>query len=451
MKSVLILTISCILFFSGIVFSKDHFITLSDEFIVSPSDDYYVSDVINVSGEDNYIGFVLAGSIQEPAVFKEGIDAEILSFLQNQFYEYGYLTQLIIRINSLFYYESILSEFGNKIKIVDLNCTFIIKDSVGYHNAFTAACSVNTKNQNQLSSRVIARSFEEAFNQFHKRMQQGLIVERQISPEELIHNHLKDSCHTRDQLNINSVRKGIFKTFYDFRDNTPDTTIYFNIRYKDKKTELSDIMLHTAKLYNGDWELFENVWGFADGKNVYCFVNNSFYLLEKSEESYYVGLVGKKNLKYTGIGAIAGAGIGGIGNGMSGSVVGLVGGILVGSLFDAASAMLIEVKLNFTTGTFDAYLLESQKKVESTLLFYASGFNKTESGIKLNLNGEYCCTLVPDTWTKVDLPSNIKKINASFMTINKDETLIEISPTLFKTDYYFCLEKKKKNRKSYKS
>ena len=102
-----------------------------------------------------------------------------------------------------------------------------------------------------------------------------------------------------------------------------------------------------------------------------------------------------------GIGAAVGAGLGSIGNGMSGSVVGLVGGILIGSLFDAASARLIEVKLNFITGTYNSYLTEAQKKVESTLLFYASSFNKTESGIKLSLNDEYCCTLLPDTWTAV--------------------------------------------------
>ena len=281
MKSGLILTISCILFFSGIVFSKDKFLSLSDEFIVSPSKNYYVGDVINVTGEENCIGFVLKSTIPQPAVFKEGIGVEIKSFLQNQFYEDKNLTQLIIRINRLFYYESILSEFGNKDKVVDLNCTFIIEDSTGYHNLFTAACSVNSKDQNQLPSRVIARSFKKAFSQFNKRMQLGLLVELQMPPEELTYNPLKDSCHNNYQLNVNRVHKGIFKTFYDFRDNTPDTTIKFNVRYKDKKTELSDIMLHTSKLYNGDWELIENVWGFADGKNVYCFVNNSFYLLGK--------------------------------------------------------------------------------------------------------------------------------------------------------------------------
>ncbi len=70
--------------------------------------------------------------------------------------------------------------------------------------------------------------------------------------------------------------------------------------------------------------------------------------------------------------------------------------------------------------------MNTQKKVKSTLLFYASSYNKTESGIKLNLNGEYCCTLLPDTWTTVNLPSNIKIVQATFNTANKDETKIEI-------------------------
>ena len=44
----------------------------------------------------------------------------------------------------------------------------------------------------------------------------------------------------------------------------------------------------------------------------------------------------------------------------------------------------------------------------------------------------------------LSLTSNIKNVQASFITPNKDETIIEIIPSLFKTDYYFCLEKKKK-------
>lgn len=441
MRFRLILTFSCLLLIINCSFSQGRIISLSNEIIDSPSDYYFVGDVINVTDESDCIGYVLKSGIPIPAYFKSNIDVELLSFLQNQFYEKEELIELIIRINKLFYYESLSSGYGNKVRVVDLNCSFIIKDSAGYHEVFTAACSVKQKNQNYTTAGVIASTFEKAFKQFHHRMQNGVLDRVTISKEMLSYNPLKDSCYMKKQLSVNRKRQGIYKTFYDFRDNTPDTIKKFTVKYKDKKTELSDIMLHTAKLYINN-ERIENVWGFANGNDVYWFIDDSYYLMKKDDISYYSEVVRNKN--YAGVGAITGAGLGGISNGMSGSIAGAVGGALLGSLFGAASAEQAKVNLNFTTGTFDSYLQENQKKAESVILFYASGYNKTDSGIKLSIDGKYCCTLLPNTWTSISLTSEYESVNVLFEVPNKDSMVVEIVPSLFKLDYYFILEKKKK-------
>jgi len=443
MKPRLALTISCILFLSGILFPKEYVLSLSEEIIKSPSDHYYVADVINATDEVCYIGFVLKSGIPEPVKLKDGIQSEILSFLQNQFYEDENLTQLIIRINKLFYYESITQQLGPKVKVVDLNCTFIIKDSTGYHDIFTAACSVNSKDQEKLPSSVVANAFQKVFAQFHNRYSKGLVNEKLLSPIDLTYNPFEDSTYINNLLSEKRVCIGIFKTYYDFRDNTPDTSINFKIKYKHKETELSDIMLYRAIPYTLENEKIDTIWGFSDGKNVYWKVNGSFYLLEKDEKSFYIGMVRDSKTSYAAIGAAVGAGAGMYyGGDYIGGTFGVIGGSLVGGLLGAASGELVKVDLNFATGTSDSYLHSSQKKVESNLLFYASNYNKSE--IKLSLNGEYCCTLLPDTWAVVSLPSSIEIINASFTPPNSSETNIEIIPSLYKTDYYFCIEKKKK-------
>lgn len=419
------------------VFSQEFAITLRYERADIFSNDFFVGEVINVTGEKRCIGFVFDGpyTIIEPAFLGENITDDVSFFLKSHFYNDENDIPLIVRINELFIYETRLADYSYVTRIVDLNCTFIIKDSTGYKDMFTAAYSTIASPSGITHQKNIALAFEHAFKHFYSRFEKGLLEPRTISREDLYNNPLTSKSKIEEHVKINIEKKAIYSSFYDLRDNTPDTTIHFAIRYKEKKNALNGIIRHTAKpvrlIYNDE---LKNVWGFSDGENMYCSFKDDYILLEKDNYSYYLGVSSIHSSNY-----ITGVLVGGYSFGVSGLIV----GGLLGGMFDVASAKESILRLNFSTGSFNP-ILTNKKPIISEIIFYASGTNKSKDGLKLSIDDEFYCILKPDTWCSLILPSSADSVYVVIVGPNKQETKAVIVPRLFNTDFYFFSEKKKK-------
>ncbi|MFT3934234.1 MAG: hypothetical protein QM726_11500 [Chitinophagaceae bacterium] len=104
-----------------------------------------------------------------------------------------------------------------------------------------------------------------------------------------IAQHNKD-CFNMPALTDTVLRKGVYMTFEEFKNNNPSQTS-FEIR-KDK---LIDVIY--IKQNDGSDYAPREVWGYCDGENAYIKSANNFFVLQRSANAFYI--FGAKSIKRT--------------------------------------------------------------------------------------------------------------------------------------------------------
>lgn len=419
MKSIFFSGLFVLLFIPGLSFAKEHVISLKKESLDILPIGYSITEVINVSGEDKYIGFRLSYSNfqKEPVLFQNGIAEDLATFLLPKIPKTG--TEIILRVNNIFHYEVLLEE--TMLVITEMNLSFIQKQGTTFIEIYRSAVSTH---QSKKQSKNIVACLELSFEQFNERASKNLLNTKEEPISQLLTNPLTYSS-LEDFMKVDRTKKGLFWTYDDYFFNTPDTTEGFYVKYKDKNND-SLIIKYAIPYLNSDEKFIKGLWGFADGETVYAKAGTRYLPLIYKADGIYV------ELKLPNSSAVIPAGMFGA----------LIGGI-IGAANKSGTGGEQLLKHDLSSGSFDIYIEPDEKVILSTLIFYSP--DKNEEEFDLFVNDKFQCTLKSNSWFEVTFPSRTKTVNVTLKSLSGETFTDEIKPRLFYTDVYICYERKNKS------
>lgn len=387
-------------------------------------------EVLNATGFTNKIGSFTKGMDYHEAIFyfKNDIANEVATFLSNNMEKASPINNLILRVNQLSIYESF--DGMNETTVAKANLTFIFKEGESYFEKFTCEMNeVKTSNFNspEKLTNLLAMQIAACFEQFYNRSIEGKLASTEILPENLANNETQENQIISEIMLAGISKKGIYKTYYDFKYNTPDFTQEFDVEYKTKSTSDESILVKYAQIEEKNTEKkIEEIWGFTDGSAVFISVGNKFLPLLNDEEGYYIEL--KIQDPETMLWA------------------GMMGG-MIGSAIASASTPVSKVRLNLNSGKFDLFNQlqggKASKAPENYVRFYSSAFNRDDSRIELLINNELKCTLQKDTWYEFELESEHQSFSLKVKSASGKEVDMTVVPKTKTNDIFICNESKK--------
>jgi len=415
------------------VLAIDYEISLKDLVVTSSMRGYYVEKVINVSSEESCIGFVQTGMFnkQVPAVMNPTISGEVEECLKRSIPENKSLKPLIIRINRLYIYE--LTWSSKEIACIELSVSFITRDSTGYTDRFLAGVSFsrNGLDVTGFHSDNIIQALGECFDHFQKASELGKWQHRPISENELMQNPLNSP--RKFAVFKNKPTRGLFKTFYSFRDGHPDSATKFIVNYKIPK---KDTLRVRASLELPDHLSQKEYYAFCDGKDLFVWAGSGFAKVIRRDSAFYV----KVDAHDANEGASSGVY-------MAGLLGGALGGLLAALATEATMAAATgpgSCYVDFVSGRLIPVNIPDYLKVESNTIFFLSHASPEDTKLLVINQQDTLCSLVPGNYLKLSLPSKFRELTLIFtgQDIQKREETIQ--PRLFNTDLF--LVRVKRNR-----
>jgi hypothetical protein len=423
MKNHLLTALTFLLLIPGMAIARDHVISLKPENAEFIPPEIRVTDVINVSGEEKYLGFTLSSSSfdKEPVIFNESISATLKSFLlpQNPNGE----NEIIIRVNNIFLYEILLEE--NILVTTEMNLSFIKLIDSTFVELYRSAVSSN-KTRNQRKN--IVECLELAFDGFAKRSAANLVSTAKQPISQLMINPL-DQFSFADFIAMDRATAGIYWTFDDFFYNTPDTIKKFYVDYKDKIDKSDSLIIkHATPYFKIDGKEIKQAWAFTDGSSIFVKAGTRYFPLIEKDDGLFL------DFKVQNYSAVFPAGVFG----------GLVGALIAGAISTAGGGQSGEqlLELDLYSGSLNYYLETIDKAINSKLVFYSP--DKNEQNLELFIDEEFQCSLSSNSWFEITLPSTKKLLNATLKSATGETFSDEINPELFLTNIYICYERNKK-------
>ncbi len=386
---------------------------------------YYVGDVQLSHREDSCLGYLHPYSSKRfnPIFFEKNIRAEVKEFLVNSMPKQADLLPIIIRVNRIFMYQPTQGTQENTC--LDLSLSFIIPTDKGLQEDFTSSASVSVYQKNLPASLagVIVKAFDQCFSQYTYRLNKGLLVPDIITPEQLRENPICKPGYFKCFTSKNPI-KGIYRTWFDFRDNLPDTAIDFKIlhHYNTDNPKLSKAYL---KFSNGAEP--KEIWGFCEGDSVYINWGQSFSLLTK--EGYTLSTY-CRSAEFT-RDVVSAAIFGWFFGGLIGASV--TGGVAaVSSDPDLAE----KFKLDLFNGKLLPYEAADYTLISSRVVFFMSKVSDPRATLGIYIDGQLLCEMIPGHYFTVDLSCHHSTADIKLVSSVGSEKTEQIALELFSTDVY---------------
>ena len=412
--------------------ADEHYISLEKFKLNLDSLEFYIEDIIDVRQEKQCIGFVQKGINRQkiPAYFNKGIKEEFKGLLSKSLSRNNNSQPLIIRINKLFIYE--VTYLDKEVAIAELNISFITKKNTVYYEIFMGGTAVEKYGIDVTNShgKNIKKAIEKCFNQFNERIREGKIKEKMLTLKELYINPLHNIKF--EIITADNYKKGIFKTYFDFINNTPDTTKDFSIKYRKSSDKEAS---KAVPIWNYDNSKIVRIWGFSDGKKIFKNINNVYYALVKKNENFilYAYPPDAYPLDF-GSTAYLGAMMGG-----------LIGALLFTAI-EAATTKKIKYKIDYSTGMLSLFNKPIYKTIEARIYFCSSDYNTKGEELRLYIDDQLLCTLKRGTYYIMRTYPPVKS-NKVCIKSEYEEICQEITPKLFNTEMYLIRSKKKSKLK----
>lgn len=430
MKSILAITLLIFFSYHSTAADKTHFITLSGQKKTIQNHGFNLVKVINATGNDSLIGFVqkTIGYKAVPAYFENNIDVEIEAFLAQNLKESDGDNSLIVRVNSIQISETYNGI--NETAIAKVNLSFIFQENKKYFEIFTTGkVSVQSSAAGITKTQAdnIAEAIAKCFDSFHERAMAGKLKSIEIEEEDLYIKPGIDQEMLDAYLMADRSTKGIYYSFIDFRENTPDTEKQFDVEYKSKDDKDEKRTIKNARITDiKTGKKIDDIWGFTDGRAVYTRVANRYYPLHKDEKGYFLELKVQDQSTMTAAG---------------------VAGGLIGSAIASASAPIKQVRLNYHNGSLNFSEQAGGLTNEDdafAISFFSSSFNSELTALELFINGELKCILKSDSWYKHKLLRPAETIQVVVKSTNGMESEVNITTKTANSDIYLIIDKKKK-------
>ena len=191
-------------------------------------------------------------------------------------------------------------------------------------------------------------------------------------------------------------KRGIYKTFEEFKFNVPSITDSFYVESKIRAQKNWEGTTSLIPRYDSNGKKVKKVWGFSDGQHTYAFHQWEFFKIRL--DSSILGFYAYKELLNPSVGSVA-----------AGAVGGAIGGGLYSALaIENAKNKRIYYVINLLNGKLNSsYNINYSEGSESQLMkliVYRRGKNEKEEPLKVSFN---------DTLTFQLTPNSLKEFNIS--------------------------------------
>lgn len=420
MKFLLASLLFIIPFFS---FSQDDFIVRMDENRINARlYGYYIDTVFSITEDSLYLGPVATGAFNKitPARFQNSISSEIATLISRS----GMMTPagkgLALRINTLKTWE--ITGGSSEFSLVIMNVSFLEHENGSWKELFQGSSSFKKSGMDvtHQHDENITQALENIIWDFNRRQD-----DRKLRPYP-VEDITKDPNSGKPYYQVfkNHLRRGLYQTFYDFRDQFPDTTTHYRVGYDYKGKDTSKVVV---QLQFDDRKLKDYPFAYCNGKKYFLRMGKGYYPLEVNDTSivslFHAGISSDSNIGDAT--AIV----------FSSVMFGLVGALVSTAIVAGSSAsemrgtQTMPMQLNFVTGALEKPDVLDGLVVKSTNIFYLSPTARAGTTVTVTVDtvsytlqrGDYCSIRLGRC--------NGKKIHFSSSTGLKGEQ--DIEPKLF--------------------
>lgn len=361
-----------------------------------------VDSIVDVRPSASYIGYNYNSINQKikPIKIDESFSTIIKKYMNGRFKEESYSEHLILRVNRFFIYNL------ESVYQCEINISFIINNDGRYYEKFQASATVNgTLNV------IVNKALTACFKQYITRDKLNKIScsERFIEVD-LNKNPLNELSYKMNEKKV--FKRELYPTFFDFRDNTADTSTVFIIDYKKGGAEA--LIKSTASKY------IDYYWGFNDGGNFYVKRGNKFVKVLNDSGNLFI--YDNPPDYAANIGAVT-----------------FVGGLFMGIVY-ASTVDKIPYFLDLASGSFNHNKFKPDYSAKGKVVILSSKANKKDSRIELLLNDTIFCELKSRNYTTLTFDSQAESALIGIGS-GKLKKIVELSPLPFNTQLYIVRAK----------
>lgn len=385
-------------------YSQEYIIDLSWYKNILETHRFNLDTIIDVRKEKNCIGYVYTGLLNKltPAYLNKPFGEYLKEITKTNVAKNRDFEHIILRINRLFIHENIgvSAEFA----YADLNMSFIIKKEGKYFEKYQASSfifnggeRINVTESTGFHGKNIAMAINDCFKQYIDRRDSGKFGSDNLSYETTLNSNPLDSQMYKIQ-SITKLNKGLYKTFYDFRDYTLDTTQQFSIEYFVNYPDS-----RIAILKDSNKNKIKNIWGFSDGKYNYIRHEDRFYSLKLENKEFivfdYSGFFERKAQN-----------------------IETIDSLFFSSPFNKQIQKSC-FKIDLTNGQFRPLNFSGEIKTESKLIVMHSKYSKQDTAIEIFVNDLSQGFLEKGTYKILNFSPDIKEVNVCIKVNNEKECL----------------------------
>jgi hypothetical protein len=402
---------------------------------------YFIEKVISTQSVDSCIGFVQVGQSDKKvaAFFYTRIANEISLFLNNSIVREPGTKPLILQVNRLRIYEMTYAKA--EISVCQLNLSFLEKSDTGYIELFNSSAEIHRYGVDvtTLHEVNIATAFDSCFSAFNNRSLSGTLAKRQIPAEQFGTDPLEDPSYY--PIFRDSPKKGIYRSFYDFRENTPDPGVLFQVipekNFRDSSLRRVVLRMDNKKLKN---QLF---WGFSDGTLSYVRVGKKYYALAKQKKefdfsAYIEDFTPDAASANWGAIVISGVMFGMIGAGVATAVV-------TSSPTHHSPHFPVKLKIDFYSGTPFYHTEPDFLKNQGTCIFHFSKTAPRNSSLCLFTDGKFCCMIKPGEYFEKQTARESETLDLKLVPDGQPAFYEKLSAPFYTTQVYLIKIKKDKS------
>jgi hypothetical protein len=360
---------------------------------------YFVERVINAQDDDTIIGFVQTGMFNKKrlASLSTSITEDIGKYLKIVLPLNGEAVPLIVRINKLNIFE--VTSGSHETAFAELNLSFIRRNGSRYYHLFDAGTCFQQGGIDVTHTHAenIVHAMEICFADLRAALLTNRVDNIEISEKELSFNPLKDPT-SYPVFHTSKIPRGVFRTFYDFRDCNADTQIPFEVRVKSKKdTAKSKVSISYSDSYGPD-----AFWGFSDGNSIYMRIMKFYYKLYPEQNAFV------SHVAYNEIGDMSSA------YAMAGILGGLVGVAILATVVSATYHGITDpskdgyFRVDFCHGSLTPSSHSEFNELDSKTVFAICGTIDPSKSICLFVNNEFNVVIRGGTYYTLNLPPRMK-------------------------------------------
>lgn len=375
-----------------------------------------VDSIIDARSDKKLAGFAYKGfpKSRRVAKIKTPLADDLYKIVQETTDGKSFTKNVILRINHLYVYEI---RHQGKYGVAELNLSFIEKIDGRYYEVFQSSehFSIKGGNMAKWHPQNIIDALADSFDDFEERLEAGRLS---LKP---IQNGLDQNPYEGKRLYPIQIAKqrpkAIYHSFYDFRDNFPDTNLTFYPDYHEKEDQLD---WATLDFPNQDVDP-TNLYAFSDGERLFIRGGKKFYEIKDSADHFHLD---RHAISYNGYthGMI-----------LSGLLFGPVGVALYAANSTPRGSEDGYV-LDLNLGKVLPYRMNEIREVNGTITIYNASDGDAGENVKLSIGGD-TCTLKPNDYYYLEVEASRPSFNIC-VEANGEKLCYEISNFAFWDDVY---------------